>query len=180
MRRVILIGLLVLAPYITARAQYYYNWSIGGNLGLGIASYKGEDAIGWGLTVGFNKAIGNTKWRWGLDGGGLVLGGEGKSVKKNEDAFIHPTFVYLGGVVDYCFLSKGIIDIYARGGIAPAYQNNIYYYHVEPRFAALGMAGVGVDIGVMRISLTNYISQSGAFMLLWTIGCHFGKIAAPK
>lgn len=158
-----------------AKAQYYYEWSVGGSLGLGPAEDVDGFALALGMTIDFNKVIRNTKWRWGVEAGGFALGTLVGINNNEEDVYIRPDFQYIGGVADYSLHSKGIIDLFARAGIAPAHQRDLYLHHEEHKLSVLGIAGIGSDVGFNSFLITFYLSHRGIPTFLFSYGMHFGK-----
>lgn len=174
MKRFFLIGLLILVSVIDAKAQYYYDWSIGGSFGVGPAEDIDGDTIAFGMMIDFAKNIQYSKWRWGVQGGIYGLGGWGFS-NNTEDVYDRVSFVFIGGVADYSPYSRGISTIFIRAGIAPACQIDLYMHHKEHKFAIIGIAGIGADVGFNRFSLSFYLSHRGIPALLFSYGMNFGK-----
>ena len=92
------------------------------------------------------------------------------------DIFVRPNFEYVGVIADYSLFSKGEgFNIFARGGFAPAHQRDLYVYHSEDRFTALGLIGVGADYYWSKVMITGYISTSGIATIQVSYGWWFGK-----
>lgn len=167
--------------FVTAKAQYNYNWSLGGTMGMGVTGYSEGYTFAMSLTIGFNQVINDTKWRWGIDAGIINQGIMDYLFDEyDEDFYIRPNFEYLAGVLDYSILSKGSIDVFARAAIAPAHQRDLFLYHSEHHFTVLGIAGIGADIGFNRFSITGYLSNKGIPSLLFSYGWYFGGKAKAK
>ena len=177
MRRILFIGLFLLLSIGTGRAQYNYNWSVGGGIGMGPAEDSDGFAMAFGMNIGFNKVIQDTKWRWGMEGGGFELGT--MNGLDEEDDSVRPDFKYIGGIVDYNFHTEGIAVFFARVGLAPAHQRDVYLDHIDHRFSVLGIAGLGTDIGINRLMLSLYMSHRGIPAVLFSYGWYFGKKASP-
>lgn len=129
------------------------------------------------MTIGFNNVIRNTRWRWGVEGGIMNPGIADYFFEEGEpDRFVHPNFEYVGAVADYNILSKGeAFSFFARGGIAPAHQGDVYLYHREEKFTALGIIGIGADWGFSKLLISGYISPSGITTIQVGYGWWFGK-----
>ena len=92
------------------------------------------------------------------------------------DIFVRPNFEYVGAIADYSLFSKVEgLNIFARGGFAPAHQRDLYVYHSEDRFTALGLIGVGADYYFNKVMITGYISTSGIVTIQVSYGWWFGK-----
>ena len=61
-KRLVLLSCFLLVS-VAAYAQYPYKWQIGGTMGMGGTIYTDGGAPTMSMTIGFNKAVQNTKWR---------------------------------------------------------------------------------------------------------------------
>ena len=180
-RKVLLVAtLLFLISSGSVCAQYVYKWSVGGTMGFG--SMKGHNDPGFTMsaTIGFDKVIKDTKWRWGIEKGMMNQGISCYAVKEDEpDRFMRPNFVYVGGVVDYSVFSKDYLTIFTRGGLAPALRRDTYIRHIEDKYTGLGIIGIGVDYGFNRLIMNGYLVPGGYFVLMFSYGWWFGKLMKP-
>ncbi|MBE6237634.1 MAG: hypothetical protein E7116_05710 [Bacteroidales bacterium] len=175
-KRLVLLSSFLLVS-LAAYAQYPYKWQIGGTMGFGGTSYTGGGDPTMSLTIGFNKAVQNTKWRWGVEAGIMNQGMVDYFFEDDApDTFVRPNFEYVGAIADYSLFSnvEGL-NIFARGGFAPAHQRDLYVYHSEDRFTALGLIGVGADYYFNKVMITGYISTSGIVTIQVSYGWWFGK-----
>ena len=158
-------------------AQYPYKWQVGGTMGMGATIYPGGETPTMSMTIGFNKAFQNTKWRWSIEAGIMNQGMVDYAFNDDDpDRFVRPNFEYVGAIADYSLFSKGEgFNLFARGGLAPAHQRDLYVYHSEDRFAALGLIGVGADMYWNKVMITGYISTSGMVTIQVSYGWWFGK-----
>ena len=140
----------------------------------------GDPDFTMSLTMGFNKAIKETKWRWGIDAGIMNQGLADYFFDEDEpDRFIRPNFEYVGGVVDYSIASKNHYAIFARGGLAPAHRSDLYIQHYEDKYTCLGIIGIGVDYYWGRFIINGYIDPRGYFVLMLSSRLWFGKKMNP-
>ena len=175
-KRLVLLSCFLLVS-VAAYAQYPYKWQIGGTMGMGGTIYTDGGNPTMSMTIGFNKAVQNTKWRWGIEAGIMNQGIVDYFFEDDApDIFVRPNFEYVGVIADYSLFSKGEeFNIFARGGFAPAHQRDLYVYHSEDRFTALGLIGVGADYYWSKVMITGYISTSGIVTIQVSYGWWFGK-----
>ena len=132
------------------------------------------------VTIGFNKAIKETKWRWGIDAGIMNQGIADYFFEEDEpDRFIRPNYEYVGGVVDYSVFSKNEFTVFARGGLAPAQRRDMYIWHYEDKYTCLGLVGIGLDSYFNRFLVHGYLDPRGYFVLMLSYGWWFGKTRNP-
>ena len=175
-KRLVLLSCFLLVS-VAAYAQYPYKWQIGGTMGMGGTIYTDGGDPTMSMTIGFNKAVQNTKWRWCIEAGIMNQGIVDYFFEDDApDIFVRPNFEYVGVIADYSLFSKGEgFNIFARGGFAPAHQRDLYVYHSEDRFTALGLIGVGADYYWSKVMITGYISTSGIVTIQVSYGWWFGK-----
>ena len=171
------IVLVLLISSFTAQAQYPYKWSVGGAMGLGAAIGHNEPEFTMNLTVGFNNVIKDTRWRWGIDAAIMNQGLTDYFFEEDEpDRFVRSNYEYVGGIVDYSIVSWDGINLFARGGLAPAHRRDMYIWHSEDKYTCLGIIGIGSDCYFSRFTLTGYIDPRGCFMVMLSYGWWFGKM----
>ena len=177
MNKTLVIGLLLfLVSSFNAQAQYPYKWSVGGAMGLGAEMGYHEPEFTMSLAVGFNKVIKDTKWRWGIDAAIMNQGLADYFFDDDEpDRFVRSNYEYVGGIVDYSLFSKGGLNFFARGGLAPAYRRDMYVWHSENKYTCLGIIGIGSDCYFSRFTINGYIDPRGRFMVMLSYGWWFGK-----
>lgn len=164
-KRLVLLSCFLLVS-VAAYAQYPYKWQIGGTMGMGGTIYTDGGDPTMSMTIGFNKAVQNTKWRWSIEAGIMNQGIVDYFFEDDApDIFVRPNFEYVGVIADYSLFSKGEgFNIFARGGFAPAHQRDLYVYHSEDRFTALGLIGVGADYYKIRsITTQSHGKKSSSF-----------------
>lgn len=162
---------------VSAFAQYPYKWQVGGTMGMGATIYPGGETPTMSMTIGFNKAVQNTKWRWSIEAGIMNQGLVDYAFDDDDpDVFVRPNFEYVGAIADYCLFSKGEgFNLFARGGIAPAHKRDLYLYHSVDRFTTLGLIGLGADWYWHKVMITGYMSTSGIITIQVGYGWWFGK-----
>ena len=128
-KRLVLLSCFLLVS-VAAYAQYPYKWQIGGTMGMGGTIYTDGGDPTMSMTIGFNKAVQNTKWRWSIEAGIMNQGIVDYFFEDDApDIFVRPNFEYVGVIADYSLFSKGEgFNIFARGGFAPAHQRDLYVY----------------------------------------------------
>lgn len=170
------IVLTLLISSFTAQAQYYYKWSVGGAMGLGAAMEHNEPEFTMSLAAGFNHVIKDTRWRWGIDAAIMNQGLADYFFEDDEpDRFVRSNYEYVGGIVDYSIVSWDGINLFARGGLAPAHRRDMYVWHSEDKYTCLGIIGIGSDCYFSRFTLNGYIDPRGGFMVMLSYGWWFGK-----
>ena len=169
--------LLCFLASLSAYAQSPYKWQVGGTMGMGATIYPGGGDPTMSMTIGFNKTVQNTKWRWSIEAGIMNQGMVDYFFEDDEpDRFVRPNFEYVGAIADYSLLSKGEgFNLFAKGGVAPAHQKDLYIYHSEDRFTILGLIGLGADLYWHKVMITGYISTSGIITIQVSYGWWFGK-----
>lgn len=152
-------------------------WQLGGTMGMGLTTHPGFEYPAMSLTVGFNAALGESRWRLG---GELGLINQGivdyRFGEDDPDRFVRYNFGYAGIVADYSLFARPekAFNLFVRGGLAPAKQNAIYLYHTEPKTTALGLVGIGIDYYFSKAMITGYITPTGIFTLQFSYGWWFG------
>ena len=181
MKRVhLLFTMLLLFSSFPSWAQYPYKWSVGGTMGLGATIGYGEPGFTMSATIGFNKVIKETNWRWGVDAGIMNHGIADYLFEDDEpDKFIRSNYEYIGVVVDYSLFFKNNQTIFARGGLAPAHRSDMYIRHSEDKFTGMGIIGMGLDFDFSRFIINGYIDPRGCFVLMFSYGWWFGKQMTP-
>lgn len=146
-------------------------------MGIGFTTFPGGHGPDMSMTIGFNKVVHNTKWRWGVEGGIINQGLADYFFNEDEpDRFVRPDFTYAGFVADYSLYStKDYFSLFARGGLAPARQRDVYIYHTENKYTVLGIIGIGADVGFSKFMLSGYIVPDGIFIMHISYGWWFGK-----
>ena len=177
MRKCFTFMIFLLMVSFAAYGQYPYKWQIGGTMGMGGTIYTDGGDPTMSMTIGFNKAVQNTKWRWSIEAGIMNQGIVDYFFEDDApDIFVRPNFEYVGVIADYSLFSKGeAFSFFARGGIAPAHQGDVYLYHREEKFTALGIIGIGADCGFSKLLISGYISPSGITTIQVGYGWWFGK-----
>jgi len=179
-RTLFLVTILLLSSSFSLRAQYPYKWSVGGTMGFGVTVGKSLPGFTMSATVGFNKAVKETKWRWGIDAGIMNQGVADYYFDEDDpDRFIRPNFEYIGGVVDYSIFSKNAFTLFARGGVAPAHRRDLYIRHFEDKYTCLGLLGIGTDYYWGRWIINGYVDPQGYCVLMLSFGLCFGKTMNP-
>lgn len=186
MKKLVLSLILSFAAFGFAMAQYPHKWSLGGSMGLGAAMYSKEEGAGiMSVTMGFNRVVPNTRWRWGIDLGimnqGLV---DDNMQDKSPDRFLRPNYEYIGPVADYCLLSKGEdLALFVRGGVAPAHRTDQYIAYFKDKFTVLGQLALGLDFPLktcrfkipQRLMVSGYFDPRGVYVINFSYGWWFGK-----
>lgn len=151
-------------------------------MGLGPMFISGEPGPEFAMsaTIGFEKVIRDTKWRWCIEGGFINQGIADYAFEDDEpDMFIRPNFEYVGALANYSFFSGSFlsdeINIFLKAGLAPAHQRDMYIYHSEDKFTMLGIVGIGTDIEYQKIMISGYLNPQGVFILNFSYGWWFGK-----
>lgn len=178
MKKTLLItALLLLLPGLQSMAQFPYRWQIGGNMGIGLTQYNlDDDAPGMSLTLSYNRVIGDSRWRWGIEAGLINQGLVDYGFEENApDSFVRPDYEYVGGFADYSIYSKNIFTLFARAGAAPALRTNMYVYHNENLITVLGIAGIGFDLGPWRFNYNWYMENDMTLTMMFSLGLFFGK-----
>ena len=180
MRRLVILFGLILSSVFSAQAQYPHRWDIGGTLGLGPMFVSGDPDFTMSATIGFEKVIRDTRWRWCIEGGIMNQGMTDYSFEGDEpERFIRPNFEYVGALANYSLFSRRIMNegfnIFLRAGLAPAHQRDRYIYHSEDKFTMLGIVGSGSDYGFGKFMISGYVNPQGIFILNFAFGFWFGK-----
>ncbi len=179
-KNLLIVPIILLLSSFSLWAQYPYRWSIGGTMGFGGTMGYNNPGFTMSATIGFNKAIKETKWRWGIDAGIMNQGIADYFFEEDEpDRFIRPNYEYVGGVVDYSVFSKNEFSVFARGGLAPAHRRDIYIWHYEDKYTCLGLIGIGFDHYISRFLVHGYWDSRGHFALMLSYGWWFGKTRNP-
>ena len=149
-------------------------------MGLGETREHGTPNFTMSATIGFNRVIKETKWRWGIDAGIMNQGLAEYFFEEGEpDRFVRPNYEYVGGVLDYSIFSKNNFTVFARAGLAPAHRRDMYIWHSEDKFTGLGIIGIGSDYYFNRFIINGYVDPRGCFVLMFSYGMWFGKTMRP-
>lgn len=142
--------------------------------------YNGEDHFTMSATLGFEKVIHNTKWRWCIEGGIMNQGIADYFFEDDEpERLVRPNFEYIGALANYslfcgCFMNN-TFHIFLKAGLAPAHQRDMYIYHYEDKFTMLGIVGVGFDCEGSKWMISGYVNPQGIFIFNISYGWWFGK-----
>ena len=86
-KRLVLLSCFLLVS-VAAYAQYPYKWQIGGTMGMGGTIYTDGGDPTMSMTIGFNKAVQNTKWRWSIEAGIMNQGIVDYSLKMMRPTYL--------------------------------------------------------------------------------------------
>lgn len=180
MRRFALILSVLFCSVFSAQAQYPFRWDMGGTMGFGPMFIGGDPDFTMSATIGFEKVIRDTRWRWCIEGGIMNQGIADYFFEENEpEMFIRPNFEYVGALAHYSLFSGSLMNdefnIFLKAGLAPAHQRDMYIYHSEDKFTLLGIVGIGSDFEFSKFMISGYLNPQGVFILTFSYGWWFGK-----
>ncbi len=176
-------GLILIISFllsINCFAQSDMLWRVGGQYGVyGNTFCKKGSAASFNftqsLTLGFDMAIKDTPWRWGVEVGAISQGIADYFFEEDEpDRFIRPNYAYAGGFSEYGF-HLGKLPLFCRAGLAYALERDMWIHHVENKHIPFVITGLGFDWNYFKVMLNGYIAPEGNFVLTLSGGLYFGK-----
>lgn len=167
---------LFFAVEVSAQTAFKYKREIDTHhIGMGLSNVT----FMMNTESGYSQRIDNTRWRWGVSAGIMnpgMLDIEWELI--DENTMVYSNYIYLLSYADYALTSGKNTAWFLRGGIAPAFQTDVWKYRHENKPSALAQFGIGLDIWRwFRVSWMGYVSIYGevGYVMCYTLGWRWGK-----